>query len=74
MTETLTSNSSGDLLWRVRLTFQHPAWDEQDGILYEGIVAGSKSEANAKARKMARNDGHLGGGKGRVTFTALQAI
>lgn len=56
--------------WNVKLTFQYPAWDEVHGIDYRGISACSKSEANAIARRRAANDGHLGGGKGRVTFTA----
>lgn len=56
--------------WNVKLTFQYPAWDEVHGIDYHGISARSKSEANAIARRRAANDGHLGGGKGRTTFTA----
>lgn len=56
----------------VRLSFQYPAWDEVDGLMYRGIQADSKSEANRIARKMALNDGHLAGGQGRVTFTATK--
>jgi len=58
--------------YNVRLTFQFPAWDEKDGIPYNGITAGSKQEANAIARRLAHNDGHLNGGQGRVTFTATE--
>lgn len=54
----------------VHLTFQYPAWDEGGGIMYENIHADSKSMANAFARNMARDDGHLGGGQGRAYFTA----
>lgn len=58
--------------YTVTLTFQYPAWDEVQGIEYRDIGAGSKSEANALARKMADQDGHLGTGKGRATFTATE--
>lgn len=56
--------------WTVTLTFQYPAWDESAGIVYRDIFAGGKAEANAIARRRATLDGHLGGGKGRVKFTA----
>lgn len=56
--------------WTVTMSFQYPAWDEVEGILYRGIEADSKSEANRQARSMAERDGHLCGGKGRVVFTA----
>lgn len=56
----------------VTMTFQYPAWDEGDGIRYPDIVADSKSEANRIARRQADQDGHLAGGKGRVTFTAVE--
>ncbi len=58
--------------WTVTLRFQYPAWDEADGIEYRDIRASSKSKANAMARRMASNDGHLCGGKGRVTFFATE--
>lgn len=58
--------------YTVRLSFQYPAWDEVDGIEYRDIQADSKSEANAWARRMAEQDGHLCGGKGRATFTATE--
>lgn len=58
--------------YTVTVRFQYPAWDEVDGIEYTGVVARSKSEANAKVRKMAADDGHLGSLKGRVTFTATE--
>lgn len=56
----------------VTMRFQYPAWDEADGIVYRSIEADSKSEANAMARRMADQDGHLAGGKGRVTFIACE--
>lgn len=59
-------------MWTVTLRFQSPAWDETDGIVYQDIRAGSRAEANAIVRRMADNDGHLHGGKGRVTFTATE--
>ena len=58
--------------FNVVMTFQYPAWDETDGVTYHEIIAATKAEANAVARRMARNDGHLVGGKGRVTFTAYE--
>ncbi len=58
--------------WSVTMHFQYPAWDEVDGIVYRGIRAESKAEANAMARRRAGDDGHLHGGKGRVTFTAAE--
>lgn len=60
-------------VWNVTLTFQYPAWDEVRGLVYEGIAAASKSLANAQARLQAARDGHLFGGKGRVTFKATEA-
>ena len=54
----------------VTLRFQYPAWDEVDGIPYQ-IEARSKSEAINRARRQARDDGHLYGGKGRVSFKAV---
>lgn len=56
----------------VTMIFQYPAWDEVGGIVYTGIEADSKSEANAIARSKAESDGHFYGGKGRVTFKALE--
>ncbi|PWD01940.1 MULTISPECIES: hypothetical protein [Pseudomonas] len=58
--------------YTVTLTFQYPAWDEVNGIRYPDIRADSKSHANIIARRLACNDGHLGGGKGRLTFTATE--
>jgi hypothetical protein len=54
------------------MTFQYPAWDEKEGIDYNGIDAKSKSDANAVARRMAGRDGHLFGGNGRVVFKATE--
>lgn len=54
----------------VVLRFEHPAWDEVDGIKYPDIEADTKSQANAWARSLAEQGGHLCRGKGRVTFTA----
>lgn len=59
--------------WDVRLSFEYPAWDEREGIWYRGISARTKAEANRAARHQAHGDGHLAGGKGRVTFTAFEA-
>ncbi len=56
--------------YSVTLRFQHPAWDEVRGIVYNDVLARSKAEAVAAARTLARNDGHTGTGKGRITFTA----
>jgi hypothetical protein len=55
----------------VTIRFQFPAWDETDGIPYEGIDASSKSDAIARVRRMAERDGHLPSvGKGRVCIRA----
>lgn len=59
-------------LWDVWLTFQYPAWDEVNGIVFTDILASTKSNANAIARRRADCDGHLGGRKGRATFTATE--
>lgn len=58
--------------WNVKLSFQYPAWDEVNGVAYPDIQARSKAEANSIARRRASDDGHLGGGKGRATFTATE--
>jgi hypothetical protein len=55
----------------VKLTFKHPAWDEVDGIDYQGIVASSKSDANKAARRQAERDGHVYG-RGPVYFRATE--
>lgn len=60
-------------VWDVTLMFQHPSWDETDGIRYPGIAAQSKSEAIRIARRQAHLDGHAVGGRGRYWFTAQQA-
>lgn len=56
----------------VTMRFQYPAWDEVDGVLYRGIIASTKREANDKARSLANTSDLLGWGKGRVTFTAVE--
>lgn len=60
----------------VTLKFQHPAWDEKEGIPYE-VTAKTKADAIKRARRMAENDGHAGpwvtASKGRQTFTATAA-
>ena len=66
----LAKVASRSSIWTVTLRFQFPAWDEVDGLEYRDIRASSKANANAIARRMSGNDGHLGSGKGRVTFTA----
>lgn len=57
----------------VLMRFQYPAWDEQDGVLFDGIVASSRSEANRIARRRAMEDGHSLG-RGRVYFTATEKV
>ncbi len=58
--------------FNVMMRFQHPAWDEVDGVPFGGILADSKSEANEEARHRASANDLLGWGKGRVTFTATE--
>lgn len=53
--------------YTVNLRFQHPAWDEKDGIDFI-VTAANKAEAVAQARREADRAGHLSGGKGRVTL------
>ena len=55
----------------VTLRFQFPAHDERNGIPYD-ITARTKADAIRDARRQADRDGHLCGGKGRVTFTAVE--
>lgn len=55
----------------VTLRFQFPAWDEKHGIQFRTSGA-SRSEAISRARRQAYDDGHLCGGKGRVTFSARE--
>lgn len=56
----------------VVMRFEHPAWDEVNGISYPGIQASSKADANKQARSMAERDGHAIGGRGRYTFAATK--
>lgn len=56
----------------VTMRFQYPAWDEVEGVHYQGIIAATKREANDEARAMACSNDLLGWGKGRVTFTAVE--
>ena len=56
----------------VVMRFEYPAWDEVDGLVYPGIHANSKAQANQFARKQAKRDGHAIGGRGRYTFTATE--
>lgn len=60
-------------VWDVTMQFQHPAWDEVDGIVYRGIAARCKAEANKIAASLARSDGHAIGGRGRYSFRAVEA-
>lgn len=55
--------------WQVQIRFEHPAWDEKDGIWYRDVIAKTKSEAIKHVRSMAQGDGHIGG-KGRYWLTA----
>lgn len=57
--------------YEVTLRFQHPAWDEKNGIPFS-VEACSKAEAIKHARREADIAGHLCGGKGRVTFKAVE--
>jgi len=57
--------------YRVTLRFQHPAWDEVDGVVFS-VNATSKAEAIRIARRDAYNAGHTSGG-GRMSFTAVEA-
>lgn len=59
--------------YNVLMTFECPAWDEVDGIRYDGIIASSKAEANQRARRQAMDDGHAVGNRGRYWFTATEA-
>lgn len=61
-----------DKVFNVCLRYEYPAWDQTEGLMYWGIEADSKSEANRIVRKRAWNDGHLAGGQGRVIFTATE--
>ena len=58
--------------WRVTMRFQWPAWDEADGIVYQDILAESKSAAIRSVRKLAASDGHAIGGRGRYWFSAAK--
>lgn len=58
--------------WTVTVRKSAPAWDEVDGIVYEHVAAASKSEAVKQVRRRAANDGHVGYGCGRATFTATE--
>jgi hypothetical protein len=53
--------------WKATIKFAHPAWDEVDGIVLDGIYASSKADAQEQARHRGKNDGHLVG-KGRYTI------
>lgn len=57
----------------VRITFEFPAWDEKDGIVYPGIEAESKQAAIRRVRRMSANDGHTTGGRGKYWFKATEA-
>lgn len=58
--------------WVVTMRFEYPAWDEKDGIRYEGILGRTKAEANRAAARMAVGDGHACSGRGRYWFTAVE--
>lgn len=40
--------------WVVTMRFEYPAWDEKDGIVYQGIPARTRSEANRAAKRLHR--------------------
>jgi len=58
--------------FNVTMRFQPPAWNEKDGVPFNGIEANSKREANEEARRLASAADLLGWHKGRVTFTATE--
>jgi len=58
--------------WVVTMRFEHPAWDERDGIVYRGVFGRTRAEANRAAARMATGDGHACGGRGRYWFTAVE--
>ena len=55
--------------YTVTMRFQFPSWDEKEGIQFEE-QARCKADAVKYARRKADYDGHLCGGKGRVSFKA----
>lgn len=57
--------------YTVTVRFQHPAWDEKDGIKYE-VIARTKAEANKQVRRRAYDDGHTVGRKATFTATPSQ--
>ncbi|NVL49905.1 hypothetical protein F2S72_09145 [Pseudomonas syringae pv. actinidiae] len=59
-------------MYSVTMRFQHPAWDEHDGVIFPDIEAATKREANEEARRQAVSNDLLGWGKGRVSFTATE--
>lgn len=65
-----TATVNHDDRYTVTLRFQHPAWDEVNGIVYDDISARTKAEAINIVRTKAFSDGHTGRGKGRYWFTA----
>lgn len=64
------AKNDGLTTYTVTLRFEFPAWDEADGLVYRDIVARSRKDANEQVRRMARDDGHIAGGKGRVWLSA----
>ncbi len=60
--------------WTVTMRFEHPAWDEVDGIEYRNIPARNRSEANRAAARQAESDGHAVSGRGRYWFTAAESV
>ena len=59
----------------VTLRYQHPAWDEHDGLTYR-VEAEGKAAAIRQARRQAEADGNAGTGlhKGRQTWSAIEAF
>lgn len=58
-------------MYSVLITFEHPAWNEIDGMEYKDICASSKRDAIQKVRKLAEGDGNLGTGRGRYWLKAI---
>ena len=57
----------------VTLRYQHPAWDERDGLTYT-VEAEGKAQAIRRARRQAEADGNAGTGlnRGRQTWSAVE--
>lgn len=57
--------------YNVNISFEYPAWNEREGIEYQGITAKTKRDAIRIVRSLADSDGHLGTGRGRYWLKAV---